>query len=35
MIAGAIHRSFTKKEDKAIYRQIIQSREMKVQVWPQ
>lgn len=34
MIAGAVHRSFTSKKDKEVYRQIIRPKEMYVQVWP-
>lgn len=34
MIAGSVHRSFSHKGDKNIYRPMIKAREMKVQVWP-
>lgn len=34
MVAGAINRSFTLKEDKEEYRQIIKHKEINVQVWP-
>lgn len=34
MIAGSIHRSFSKKGDREVYRPIIKPREIKVQVWP-
>jgi hypothetical protein len=34
MVAGAIYRSFTKKEDREIYRKVIGLKEMYVQVWP-
>lgn len=34
MIAGAINRSLSQKNDALIYRKIILSREMQVQVWP-
>lgn len=34
MIVGSIHRSFSKKGDKDVYRPIIRPREFKVQVWP-
>lgn len=34
MIVGAIHRSFTNKKDKGIYRPIIKQKEIYVQVWP-
>jgi len=34
MIAGSVHRSLSKKGDKHIYRPIIKSREMSVQIWP-
>lgn len=34
MIAGAIHRNFTNKGDKEIYRKIIKTREIYVQIWP-
>ncbi|OHA62682.1 MAG: hypothetical protein A3E07_01145 [Candidatus Wildermuthbacteria bacterium RIFCSPHIGHO2_12_FULL_45_9] len=34
MIAGSVHRSFTGKGDKDIYRRIIKPHEFKVQVWP-
>lgn len=34
MVAGAIHRSLTKKDDKDVYRKIISSKEIYVQVWP-
>lgn len=34
MIAGAVNRSFSNKEDKRIYRKIISTKEMYVQIWP-
>lgn len=34
MVAGAIHRNFTNKGDKEIYRKIIKTREIYVQIWP-
>ena len=34
MVAGAIHRNFTNKGDKDIYRKIIGIKEIYVQVWP-
>lgn len=34
MVAGAIHRNFTNKGDKKIYRKIIKTREIYVQIWP-
>lgn len=34
MIAGAVHRSFTNKGDKEIYRKIIGTKEIDVQFWP-
>lgn len=34
MIAGAVHRSFSQKGDRNVYRPMIKAREMKVQVWP-
>lgn len=34
MVAGAIRRNYTSKSDKEIYRKIIKSKEMNVQVWP-
>lgn len=34
MIAGAVHRNFTNKGDKDIYRKMIGSKEIYVQVWP-
>ena len=34
MIAGAINRSFSQKGDKDIYRKIIKSKEIYVQIWP-
>lgn len=34
MIAGAVHRSFSQKGDRDVYRPIIKPREIKVQVWP-
>lgn len=34
MVSGAIKRSFTGKDDAKVYRDIIKSREIYVQVWP-
>ena len=34
MVAGALHRNFSLKGDKDIYRPIIKLREKKVQIWP-
>lgn len=34
MVAGAVHRSFTQKGDKEIYRKTINSKEIYVQSWP-
>ena len=34
MVAGAIHRSFSSKEDATLYRSIVSHREMRVQLWP-
>lgn len=34
MIAGAVHRNFSQKGDKDVYRPIIKPREIKVQMWP-
>lgn len=34
MVAGSVHRSFSKKGDKDVYRPIIKPRELRVQVWP-
>lgn len=34
MVAGAIHRSFTNKNDKEIYRKMIKMKEIYVQIWP-
>jgi len=34
MIAGAIYRSLTQKDDREIYRKIIKSKEIYVQIWP-
>lgn len=34
IIAGAVHRSFTNKGDKDIYRKLLAIKEMRVQVWP-
>lgn len=34
MVAGAVHRNFTNKGDKDIYRKMIGSKEIYVQVWP-
>lgn len=34
MIAGSVHRSFSKKGDREVYRPIIKPREIRVQVWP-
>lgn len=34
MIAGSVHRSFGNKGDKNVYRPLIRSRELKVQIWP-
>jgi hypothetical protein len=34
MIAGAVHRNFTNKNDKDIYRKIIGIKEIYVQIWP-
>lgn len=34
MIGGAVHRSFTNKSDKEIYRKMINAKEIYVQVWP-
>lgn len=34
MIAGAVHRSFTNKGDKEIYRKILGAKEINAQVWP-
>jgi len=34
MVAGAVHRSFTNKGDKEIYRKMIGAKEIYAQVWP-
>lgn len=34
MVAGAVHRNFTHKGDKDIYRKMIGTKEMYVQIWP-
>lgn len=34
MVAGAVHRNFTKKGDKDIYRKMVSTKEMYVQSWP-
>jgi len=34
MIAGSIYRSFTKKGDREIYREVIGTKEIYVQLWP-
>ena len=34
MIAGAVHRNFTNKGDKNVYRKMIGAKEMYVQFWP-
>lgn len=34
MVVGAVHRSFTDKGDKGVYRQMISSKEIYVQIWP-
>lgn len=34
MVAGAVHRSFTNKGDKEIYRKMLGAKEIYVQVWP-
>jgi hypothetical protein len=34
MVVGAINRSLTEKDDRAVYRKQISAKEMSVQVWP-
>jgi len=34
MIAGAVHRNFTNKSDKDVYRKMIGTKEIYVQIWP-
>lgn len=34
MLAGSVHRSFSKKGDRHIYRPIVRSKEARIQVWP-
>lgn len=34
MVAGAVHRNFSQKGDKDVYRPIIKPREIHVQTWP-
>lgn len=34
MVAGAVHRSFSQKGDRGIYRPLIRQHEMHIQVWP-
>jgi len=34
MVVGAIHRSFSVKDDKGLYRKMLRKREKIVQVWP-
>ncbi len=34
MIAGAVHRNFSRKGDKDVYRKIVNSKEIYVQIWP-
>ncbi|MBZ1345534.1 MAG: DUF3800 domain-containing protein [Candidatus Nealsonbacteria bacterium] len=34
MVAGATHRSFTKKGDKEVYRKVIKAKEIYAQFWP-
>lgn len=34
MISGAVHRNFTEKGDKDVYRKLIASKEIYVQFWP-
>lgn len=34
MIAGAVHRSYSSKDDKNDYRKLISAKEVSIQVWP-